>query len=134
IGQWLRVAKARGDVAESDPAMLYLMVELYRKMDRLEQLMTQSAPKQLNLTQDAAIGRIGLEHFELTIPLLQEGDRYYGRIEVPVYPRREIPLYFEAVSATLAKIIRIHSRDENEWGAYMRTRERAMIRHLKGNV
>ncbi|HEX5623800.1 MAG TPA: hypothetical protein VFX57_05120, partial [Sulfuricurvum sp.] len=47
IGQWLRVAKARGDVAESDPAMLYLMVELYRKMDRLEQLMTQSAPKQL---------------------------------------------------------------------------------------
>lgn len=132
IGQWLRVAKAKGDTAESDPAVLHLMVELYRKMDRLEQLIMQSAPKHLNLSRKSGILRIGFEHFELNEPLLLEGERYYGRIELPVHPRKETPFYFEALSPTVAKIVRMHSRDENEWGTYIRSRERAIIRHLKG--
>lgn len=38
IGQWLRSAKVKGDTSESDPLVLNLMVELFRKMDRLENL------------------------------------------------------------------------------------------------
>jgi len=132
IGQWLRSAKSKGDTSDSDPVVLHLMVELYRKMDRLEHLITGNTPTRIPLAHHGEIERIGFEHFELAEPLLEPSKHYYGRLELPVHPRRETPLYFEALTPTLAKIIRIHPRDDGEWGAYMRSRERIMIRHLKG--
>ena len=132
IGQWLRSAKTKGDTSESDPAVLHLIVELYRKMDRLENLILGNAPKRLALGMKGMIEKIGLEHLELSEPLLETSKYYYGRVELPVLPRRETPLYFEAISPTLAKITRMHLKDSNEWAVYMTARERSMIRHLKG--
>lgn len=134
IGQWLRVAKAKGETSESDPVVLHLIVELYRKIDRLEQIITNTLPKYFPLEQTVAISRIGFEHFEISEPLFQEGKRYYGRIVLPLQNKKVVPMYFEAHSGTLAKIVRVHSRDEKEWGAYMRSKERIQIRQLKGNV
>ncbi|MDD3769568.1 hypothetical protein E0765_09220 [Sulfuricurvum sp. IAE1] len=133
IGQWLRTAKAKGETSDSDPVVIHLLVELYRKMDRLEHLILNNVPQRLTLSVDAAIAQIGFEHFELLEPLLEPGETYYGRLELPVHPKRETALYFEALTPSLARISRIHPRDESEWGAYMMARERAMIRHLKGH-
>lgn len=132
IGQWLRTAKARGEVGDTDPVVLHLMMELYRKIDRLENLLLHNAPEREFLAYKSSIESIGIENFKLSKPLLSEGERYYARIELPVHPKRETALYFEAVDASLAKIVRIHPRDEDEWARYMRSRERIMIRHLKG--
>lgn len=134
IGQWLRVAKAKGETSESDPVVLHLIVELYRKIDRLEQIITNNVPKNFPLNHKGPVARIGFEYFEVREPLLKEGEHYYGRIVLPLHNRKEIPLYFVAQSPTLAKIVRIHSRDEKEWSAYTMSRERLMIRQLKGNV
>ena len=38
IGQWLKIAKARGDTQETDSVLLQLIVELHRKIDNLERL------------------------------------------------------------------------------------------------
>ncbi|MEF3191780.1 MAG: hypothetical protein K6347_04410, partial [Campylobacterales bacterium] len=38
IGQWLKMAYARGEAQESDRLLLTLLVELHRKVDRLEKL------------------------------------------------------------------------------------------------
>jgi hypothetical protein len=132
IGQWLRSAKVRGDTSESDPVVLHLIVELYRKMDRLENLILGKTFNRSVLGMNGVIEKIGLEHFELSQPLLKTSQLYYGRVELPVLPRRETPLYFEALSPTLAKITRMHLKDSNEWAIYMTARERSMIRHLKG--
>lgn len=132
IGQWLRQAKGRGETGDTDPVLLHMMVELYRKMDRLEQLITNNAPHRESLTYKGMIESIGFEHFKLCEAILTPGERYYGRVELPVHPKRDIALYFEAADPMIAKIVRIHPRDDDEWGIYMRARERAMIRHLKG--
>lgn len=134
IGQWLRAAKARGETSDSDPVMLDLIVELYRKMDRLEQIITNNAPKYFALNGKVSIGRIGFEHFEINEPVFELEKRYYGRIIMPFQSKKVVPLYFEPQSATLAKIVRIHPRDEKEWSAYAMSRERLKIRQLKGNV
>lgn len=134
IGQWLRVAKAKGETSDSDPVVLHLIVELYRKIDRLEQIITNSTPTYFPLSQKMKISRIGFEHFEISEPLLELGKQYYGRIVLPLQNKKVVPLYFEAQSTKLAKIVRIHSRDEKEWGAYTMSRERLKIRQLKGNV
>lgn len=132
IGQWLRSAKVKGDTSDSDPLVLNLMVELFRKMDRLENLILGKTSNRIALKINGAIEKIGLEHFELSQPILETSKFYYGRVELPNLLHRETPMYFEALSPTLAKITRMHVKDSNEWAIYMTARERSMIRHLKG--
>lgn len=132
IGQWLKTARARGDAADSDPVVLNLLVELYRKIDRLEQILTTNTPQCLILTCETMIESIGYEHFKIKEDAFETGKLYYARVKMPVHPKRDIAIFFEAVDERLAKIIRIHHRDENEWAAYLTARERALIRQLKG--
>ncbi len=128
INQWLKLAKARGETSETDPVLLNLVVELHNKIDALEMLIKNEKPARVSLSAEAQIDSIGFEHFNLSDALLDEGHEYYGRIEMPIHPKRDVGVFFQAQSKTLAKIIRIHERDEREWGAYMTARERVLIR------
>jgi len=47
ISQWLKLAKARGETAESDPVLLNLMIELHRKIDALEMFLKNETPKSI---------------------------------------------------------------------------------------
>jgi len=83
------------------------------------------------LTEEAEIESIGFEHFKLKEPLLQAGKVYYGRVAMPVHPKRDIGIFFKALSPQLAEIVKIHDRDEKEWAAYMTARERILIREAR---
>jgi len=131
ISQWLKLAKGRGDTSETDPILLNLMVELHRKIDALEMFLKDEQPKRVSLTSEANIDSIGFEHLNLDEEVLQEGVTYYGRVEMPVHPKRDIPIFFKAQNKTLAKIIKIHERDEKEWNSYLTSRERVLIREAK---
>jgi len=131
ISQWLKLAKARGETAESDPVILNLVVELHRKIDALEAFLKNETPQRVSLTEEAEIESIGFEHFKLKVPLLEEGKLYYGRVAMPVHPKRDVALFFKALSPQLAEITRIHERDEKEWAAYMTARERILIREAR---
>lgn len=131
ISQWLKLAKARGETAESDPVLLNLVVELHRKIDALEMFLKDETPTRVSLLYEAEIESIGFEHFKLKEELLQEGKLYYGRIEMPVHPKRDVGVFFEAQNSTLAKFIKIHERDEKEWASYLTARERILIREAK---
>lgn len=131
ISQWLKLAKARGDTRESDPVLLQLVVELHRKIDALEMFLKDEVPSRISLTTASHIDSIGFEYFNLEEAVLEVGKVYYGRIEMPVYPKHDVGVFFEATSATLAKIIKMHDRDEKEWGAYMTARERVLIREAR---
>ena len=131
INKWLKLAKARGDTAETDPVLLNLVVELHNKLDALERFLKDEQPVRVSLINEAQIDAIGFEHFSLTQGLLEEGKEYYGRIEMPVHPKRDVGIFFKAESKNLANIIKIHERDENEWGSYMTARERVLIREAR---
>jgi len=133
IGQWLKLAKARGETSESDPIALKLLVELHRKVDNLERLIKNETPSRIGLSIAGQIESIGFGYFKLEEGALEPTSRYYGRITMPTYPQREIGVFFIAEDSSLAKLVKIHDRDEKEWGAYVTARERVMIRELKGN-
>lgn len=133
IGQWLKLAKAKGETSESDPVTLKLLIELHRKIDNLERLIKNEKSPRVALSSDAKIQKIGFGYFEIEESVFDEGSDYYGRITMPTYPQREIGVFFKAESPQLAKIHKIHDRDEKEWAAYVTARERVMIRELKGN-
>lgn len=131
ISQWLKLAKARGETSESDPVLLNLLVELHRKVDALEAFLKNEVPKRISLMQEEEIESIGFEHFKLKEPAFETGKLYYGRIEMPVHPKRDVGIFFEAQSQTLAKFTKIHERDEKEWASYLTARERVQIRELR---
>jgi len=132
IGQWLKIAKAKGETKESDPVLLNLLVELHRKVDELTKLVKNEVPERLELETSTEIESIGFEHFQLKEFGFKVGARYYGRIEMPIFPKRDVPVWFVAIDKGIAKIERIHERDEKEWNSYVVARERVMIREMKG--
>lgn len=131
IHRWLKLAKAKGETSETDPILLELMISLHHKIDSLEMLIKNEIPKRIELSTFVNIDSIGFEYFKIENPVLKEGREYYGRVEMPIHPKRDIGIFFKAQSKTLAKIIRIHERDEKEWSAYMTARERVIIREAK---
>lgn len=131
INQWLKLARAKGDTSDTDPVLLNLMVELYRKIDNLEKFLKNEEPKRVTLAHEVAIESIGFEHFKLSEGILQEGVEYYGRVAMPVHPKRDVGIFFTALDDSLAKITKMHERDEREWSAYLTARERVLIREAK---
>ncbi|KIM09371.1 MAG: hypothetical protein KU28_01765 [Sulfurovum sp. PC08-66] len=132
IGQWLKLAKAKGDTQDTDRVLLQLIIELHRKIDRLEQKIDHATPNRIELSTHAMIDSIGFEDFVLTKALLEPAQNYYGRVTMPVYPQRDVAIFFTAIDAQHAHITRMHERDENDWNSYVTARERIMIRQLKG--
>ncbi len=132
VGQWLKIAKARGETKESDQVLLTLLVELHKKIDRLTAIVKNEEKPLLPLAHEAPIDKIGFEHIHFQNPVLTPGVHYYCRIEMPVFPRREMPLFIEALDTQTAKIVLMHHKDEQDWNAYVTARERVMIRERKG--
>jgi hypothetical protein len=132
ITQGIKHVKVRGELDEVNALMLNIMAELYRKMEKIEQILTKGKLNRIELASEGFIESIGLEHFKLNSEVLESGKHYYGRIEIATFPKREIAFYFEAMEPSLAKIEKIHVRDEEAWGYYMVACERLMIRQMKG--
>ncbi|MEA1893409.1 MAG: hypothetical protein U9N33_11975 [Campylobacterota bacterium] len=131
ISQWLKLAKGRGETSDTDPVLLNLVVELHRKIDALEMFLKDEVPQRVSLINKIEIESIGFGYFKLEKEVLDVGIEYYGRIEMPVHPKRDIPVFFKSVDASLAQITKIHERDEKEWGAYLTARERVLIREAR---
>jgi len=131
VGQWLKIAKARGETGDSDQVLLTLLVELHKKVDMLTDIIKGEEREQLSLSQYAMINNIGFEHIMIEEDLFEVGEKYYVRVEMPVFPKREIPLFVKALSSNIAEISNIHEKDERDWSTYMAARERVMIREAK---
>ncbi len=131
VGQWLKLAKARGETSETDPVLLTLMVEMHKKLDILTSIIKNEEKKLQVLAHSAMIAEIGFDHIKLEEPLLEKSESYYVRVEMPVFPKREMPLFVTALSSHVAKITNIHDKDERDWNAYVTARERVMIREAK---
>jgi len=131
IGQWLKISKARGETKDTDEVLLNLLVELHKKVDALTALVKNEETKLLTLAHTTDILEIGFEHIRIEDPLFDAGREYYGRIEMPVFPKREMPLYLKSIDPYTAEIILMHEKDMRDWNAYVVAKERAMIRELK---
>lgn len=131
VGQWLKLARARGETQESDDVLLTLLVELHKKVDQLTSLVKNEEKTLLELPINTQVVGLGFEHLKFQDAVLKEGNRYYCRIDMPVFPKREMPLYLEVLTPQIAKIVRINDKDQKDWNAYVTSRERIMIREMK---
>lgn len=133
IDEWLSHEKVRGEGENSDPLTLKLLVELYKKVDELSSIIknqhTPPKPLKFNFTTS----KIGYEGFEFDNECLEVGVTYYARVNLPLFIRREVLMYFKAVTPKCAKILKISRGNEREWNAFVAESERLEIRKVKNS-
>jgi len=129
ITQWLNLSKAKKDIDNTDPILLQLILELHKKVDRLEEIITHKSVSLLHLDFKIELHDIGFEHIKLNN--LKVGHLYYARIDIPIFPKRLIPIFFEAVDTNIALIKKIHQKDEQNWDSYIVSKEREYLREIK---
>jgi len=131
IGQWLKLARSRGETKESDQVLITLMAEMHRKIDHLSRQINNEEKVYLELGQKEDILSIGFGYFKIKHTVFEKDKAYYGRIEMPLFPTRVVPVFFKMREENIAQIELIHEQDEKDWNAYVTSRERVMIRELK---
>lgn len=131
ISRWAKLARSRGDMSESEGILLSLIIELHRKIDKLEQLIEQKQDTHISLEFNNKISQIGHEYFQLQDNVI-ENKKLYGRLQMPVFPKRQIPIYFSHHKEDIYKIDFMHNRDTVDYDSYIKARERALIRESRG--
>jgi hypothetical protein len=130
IGQYIKLAKARGETKETDPVLLELLIALHRKVDELTAIIKNEEKSYIPLKFKTNIVEIGFDYFKIEDNLF-ENKKYYGRMKLPVFPPRVVPVIFSGFSENIAKIEFMHERDEKDYNAFIMARERAIIRQMK---
>jgi hypothetical protein len=130
VGHWLKQARAKGET-NTDEVLLTLIVELHRKIDDLTKTIKNEELTRLKLDNFVDIVSIGYEHFKIKNSILEVGKKYYGRINLPVFPQRQIPIFFVSKESNLAEVLLIHERDTKDWDMYVASREREVIRQMR---
>ena len=129
ITQWLNLSKAKKDIDNTDPILLQLILELHKKVEKLEDIITHRAVSLLHLDYKLELNEIGFEHIKLHN--LKKGHIYYARIDIPIFPKRLIPIFFEALDDNIGLIKKIHPRDEQNLDSYIVSKEREYLREIK---
>ncbi len=132
IGQYIKLAKARGDTRDTDPVLLELLIAMHRKIDELSAYIKHEKKELLPLKFKSETEGLGFEYFKIKDNLLEKNKKYYGRFNLPVFPERVVPIIFEGVNGNIGKIIHMHEKDEKDYNAFIMARERAIIREMKG--
>lgn len=132
INEWIRHQKANGNADETDKILLNLIVELHKKVDILTQKLDGKESVNLNLSFKSSVVFIGYGYFKIKDQIFNVKQKYYGRISLPIFPKRPIPVIFIAEDTNTANIIKISPGDEKDWDSYVSRRERELIREMKG--
>ena len=133
IDEWLSHEKVRGESENSDPLTLKLLVELYKKVDELSSIIKNQHTPPKPLKFNFITSKIGYEGFEFDNECLEVGVTYYARVNLPLFIRREVLMYFKAVTPKCAKILKISRGNEREWNAFVAESERLEIRKAKNS-
>ena len=62
LGEWIKMAKAKGETKESDPVLLAILLDLHRKMDDLQMLVKGETKKVFKLEKSHNLTQINYEH------------------------------------------------------------------------
>ena len=131
VGQYIKLAKARGETRDTDPVLLELLIALHRKIDELSAIVKNEQKELISLKYKTETQGLGFEYFKIKEPLFEKGKKYYGRFDLPVFPERKVPVIFRGYESDIGEIILMHEKDEKDYNAYITARERAIIREMK---
>ncbi|WP_027327604.1 hypothetical protein [Helicobacter pametensis] len=124
IEKWLKIAKGRD--YDGDEVMLELLLEMYKKLERIEQKIFSEDSSLLTLPIQTQT--LGIGHEFLCLAESFESERiYYARLDLPIFPSKIIPLYCQMLTPNIAKIIKMGSLHTKSYDHYIAECERLEI-------
>lgn len=131
LGAWLKRAKAKGETKNTDQVLLNLLVHLHRKIDTLSESISGVKRELKSLELSGVISEVGFEYVGFKDQILKPFEKYYLRLELPVFPKRHMAMYVVACDDRVAKIDLMHDDDVSDWDGFVASKEREMIRMIK---
>ncbi|MCE3047561.1 hypothetical protein [Helicobacter kayseriensis] len=128
IDRWLRLAKGRE--YDGDEVMLELLLEIYKKLEHIQQQISPTPTSLLHLEQSSLTCYIGHEFLCLK-EKMQEGKMYYARVDLPSFPNKLIPFYLKMLTPNIARIIKMGEMHTRSYDSYIVECERLEIRSKK---
>jgi len=134
IKDWIKKLKAQGQLEDTDKVLLTLLIELHKKVDNLEAIIKGEEQKGIKLQHSSKIIGINFDYIKTDSYNFLEDTLYYAKISLPVFPRRNIPVYLYGISKDIAKIHLISQKNLEDWNALIMAKERELIREQKKGV
>jgi len=134
IKDWIKKLKSQGKLEDTDRVLLTLLVELHKKIDHLEALIKDEDQRGIKLQHSSKIIGINFDYIKTDNYNFLEDTLYYSKISLPVFPKREIPVYLYGISKDIAKIHLISQKNLEDWNALVMAKEREYIREIKKGV
>ncbi|WP_334085094.1 hypothetical protein [Helicobacter typhlonius] len=131
IMQWLNKNKSKNRTQDTDEVLLELLVELYQKVENIEQMLRNKTTQYLPLDFGGVADFVG--HSVLCMPqdVFEEGAEYYMRIFLPVFPQRYIGIFGSAIHNRIIKFERMHYNDTGDFDNFVAQMERLSILNAK---
>lgn len=134
IDKWLSSLKAKSGDCKCGGGTAILgemLVHIYKKLEHLENLITDVSTKYIPLHHSLHTTRLGHGVILLdSVPLVVES-QYYVRLFLPVFPVRCVPLFAIAKGDGILKIKKMAERDMRDYDGYIVSVEREMLRARK---
>ncbi|PAF44348.1 hypothetical protein [Helicobacter sp. 11S02629-2] len=132
VDRWINNIYSRSEARDSDPLVLELLCELYKKIDRLEMALSKESKSFLELKYERFSTFLGHGVIVLEDSKdLELSKEYYARLSLPVFPTREVPLFATLESDNVLKICKMGKKDIEDFDNYIALVERENIRNLK---
>ena len=131
ITQWLNKNKSRNRMEETDEVLLELLVELYRKVETIEQMLRNKTTQYIPLESESIADFVG--HSVLCMPsnVFEVGEEYYLRIFLPIFPERYVSIFASAIHQRIVKFERMHHNDVGDFDNFVDQMERLAIVNAK---
>ena len=134
IGMWLKNMRAKGRIIDDSEPLFQLIVELHRKVDLLSESLNNQSREYVPLEKNAILDSIGHNLIIFKDEVLKPSSKYYGRLDIAVFPKRFMPFYFIANDESSARIYLMHERDIVDYDNYIVSRERVLIREMRNKT
>ena len=127
ITQWLNKIKSKNRTEDTDEVLLELLVELYQKVENIEQILNNRATQYLRLAGEGVAHFVGHNVLCTSSSIFEAGEKYYLRIFLPVFPQRYIGIFARAIAPQVLVFEQIGHNDLVDFDSFVVQMERLMI-------
>lgn len=133
--KWIKTMHSKNTLSEEGVIIVEILTEMYKKIDRLERILTHQDENLLPLAHEARLRFVG--HDALCLgeeqsfgEMIGQG-RIYARMFVPLFPERIVGIFAKVLHPQIAKIEHIHIKNRTYFDTFVAECERSMILDAK---
>lgn len=125
---YLEKLKSKNKIEEDTEVILEVLAQIYRKVVSIEKVIHQSQDELQLLQNSGVICALGHGVICVLSMDFEVGMSYYLRFELPVFPRRIIGVFGEAIDKQVIRITKMHQKDVEDFDMYIANKEMENLR------